>query len=79
MAPAGASRPPAGGITRVIAALDRLSQATAFAGDDDLVFGNVHTGSPPARSTVNNRFKERLAQAGARHVRFHDLRHTYGT
>lgn len=66
-------------VAAVVAALDRLSQATAFAADDDLVFGNVHTGEPPARSTVGNRFKERLAQAGVRHVRFHDLRHTYGT
>lgn len=66
-------------VAAVVAALDRLSQATAFADDEDLVFGNVHTGSPPARSTVNNRFKERLARAGVRHVRFHDLRHTYGT
>jgi integrase len=43
------------------------------------VFGNVHTGLPPARSTVDNRLQARLAEAGVRRIRFHDLRHTYGT
>lgn len=39
----------------------------------------MHTGLPPARSTVNNRLQARLAAAGVRRIRFHDLRHTYGT
>ena len=43
------------------------------------MFGNVHTGLPPARSTVNSRLQARLSEAGVRRVRFHDLRHTYGT
>jgi integrase len=63
----------------VVAALDQLSKATHYGADDELVFGNVHTGLPPARSTVNNRLQARLSKAGVRRIRFHDLRHTYGT
>lgn len=63
----------------VVAALDQLSKSTHYGGDEDLVFGNVYTGVPPARSTVGSRFKTRLADASVRHIRFHDLRHTYGT
>lgn len=66
-------------VGEVIGALDRLHQASAFDADEDLVFCNPHTGEPPARSTVNNRFKAALQHAGVRHVRFHDLRHTFGT
>ena len=64
---------------RVGGALDRLFQASAYQGDDDLVFGHPHTGRPLDRSQVSNRFKRSLQRGGVREVRFHDLRHTFGT
>jgi integrase len=64
---------------RVGGALDRLFQASAYQGDDDLVFGHPHTGRPLDRSQVSKRFKRSLQRAGVREVRFHDLRHTFGT
>jgi integrase len=59
--------------------LERLFQASAFVGDDDLVFANPSTGGPLRRSTVRKRFQRACRQAGVRIVRFHDLRHTFGT
>jgi integrase len=64
---------------RVGGALDRLFQASAYQGDDDLVFGHPHSGRPLDRSQVSKRFKRSLQPAGVREVRFHDLRHTFGT
>jgi integrase len=59
--------------------LDRLHQATAYQTDDDLFFAHPHSGRPLDRSKVLKRFKAALAAAGVRSVRFHDLRHTFGT
>ncbi len=59
--------------------LERLFQATPFAGDDDLVFANPCTGRPLDRSKVRKRFQAACRRAGVRVVRFHDLRHTFGT
>jgi integrase len=65
---------------RVAGALDDLHRATAYARDDDLVFGHPHTGQPLDRSQVLKRFKRYCRDAGIRKkVRFHDLRHTFGT
>jgi integrase len=64
---------------RVGGALDRLFQASAYQADDDLVFGHPQTGRPLDRSQVSKRFKRSLERAGVREVRFHDLRHTFGT
>ena len=47
--------------------------------DDDLVFAHPHTGKPLDRSKVTKRFKAACRDAGVRPVRFHDLRHTFGT
>jgi integrase len=60
---------------KVGGALDRLFQASAYQGDDDLVFGHPHTGRPLDRSQVSKRFERSLERAGVREVRFHDLRH----
>jgi integrase len=59
--------------------LERLFQASAFVADDDLVFANPSTGGPLDRSTVRKRFQRACRRAGVRVVRFHDLRHTFGT
>ena len=47
-------------------------------GDDDLVFPNP-VGEPFDASGLRRRFGLALAAAGLRHIRFHDLRHSFGT
>jgi integrase len=64
---------------RVGQELELLFQASAYQAEDDLVFGHPHTGHPLERSHVSKRFKRTLKRAGVRDVRFHDLRHTFGT
>lgn len=59
--------------------LDVLFKASAYQADEDLVFGHPHTGRPLDRSQVLKRFKRTLKRAGVRPIRFHDLRHTFGT
>ena len=65
--------------TRVAGELDRLFRDSATQGDDDLVFAHPATGNPIDRSRLLKRFKAALRRAGVRPVRFHDLRHTFGT
>ncbi len=64
---------------RVGRELELLFRASAYQAEDDLVFGHPHTGHPLERSQVSKRFKRALKRAGVREVRFHDLRHTFGT
>ncbi len=64
---------------RVAGELDRHFKASAYQGDDDLVFCHPDTGRPLDRSKVRKRFKAAAARAALRPVRFHDLRHTFGT
>ena len=47
--------------------------------DADLVFCHPHSGRPLDRSRLLKRFKAALRRAEVREVRFHDLRHTFGT
>jgi integrase len=64
---------------RAARALETWSRRTAYGTDDDLVFAHPHTGKPLDRSKVTKRFKAACRDAGVRPVRFHDLRHTFGT
>jgi integrase len=64
---------------RLAGELDRLHRETPYRHDDDLVFAHPHTGKPIDRSRLLKRFKAALARGEVRPVRFHDLRHTFGT
>ena len=59
--------------------LDRLQQASAYGAEEDLVFANPHTGRPLDGNALLRSFQRTLEAAGVRRVRFHDLRHTFGT
>ncbi len=62
----------------VAQALARLSRRRRFTADDDLVFCGARGGhlSP---NDVRDGYKAALGDAGLRELRFHDLRHTFGT
>jgi integrase len=62
----------------VASVLARLSQRELFAREDDLVFAG-ETGSFLDGSALRRRYKAALARAELRPLRFHDLRHTFGT
>lgn len=64
---------------RLAGELDRHFQRSAYEGDEDLVFCHPHTGHPLDPSRLRKRFAGALVDAGVRPVRFHDLRHTFGT
>ncbi len=65
--------------SRVATELELLSQTSPYKRDDDLVFAHPETGKPIDRSKLLKRFKAALRRADVRAVRFHDLRHTFGT
>ena len=64
---------------RLATELERHFQDSPYQGDDDLVFAHPQTGHVLDASKMRKRYKEALARAGLRDVRFHDLRHTFGT
>lgn len=64
---------------RVGTELEHHYQGSAYRGDDDLVFCHPHTGRPLDSSNVLDRLRDALDAAGVRRIRFHDLRHTFGT
>ncbi len=59
-------------------ALSRLRARGYLTGPDELVFLG-DTGSYLDGSALRRRFKAALARAGLQELRFHDLRHTFGT
>ena len=59
------------------AALDRLSQRIEFTGPDDYVFAN-RLGRRMDPSALRRRFERARDAVRLEHLRFHDLRHTYG-
>ena len=62
----------------VATALDGLKARRYLVGEDDLVFLG-DTGSFVDGSALRRRYKAALARAGLWPLRFHDLRHTFGT
>lgn len=60
------------------AALDRLSRRPEFTGPDDYVFAN-RLGRRLDPSALRRRFERARDSAGLEPLRFHDLRHTYGS
>jgi integrase len=55
-----------------------LGQRQRFTGDDDLVFAG-ELGGYLDGSALRRRYDRALERAGLRPLRFHDLRHTFGT
>jgi integrase len=62
----------------VASALAQLGRRENWVGDDDLVFAG-EAGGHLDGSALRRRYKEALGRAGLRPLRFHDLRHTFGT
>jgi integrase len=62
----------------VAKALAQLGRRRDWAGNDDLVFAGAG-GDYVNGSALRRRYKDAFARAGLRSVRFHDLRHTFGT
>jgi integrase len=62
----------------VAKAVAKLSQRDLFTGDDELVFVG-EAGSYLDGSALRRRYKNALTKAKLRPLRFHDLRHTFGT
>ena len=62
----------------VASALAQLGQRENWVGDDDLVFPG-DAGAYLDGSALRRRYKAALVQAALRPLRFHDLRHTFGT
>jgi integrase len=65
-------------IDQVAAALDQLSRRNDWTGEEDLVFVSP-TGEHIEDSALRRRFYAALKAAGLKHIRFHDLRHSFGT
>ncbi len=62
----------------VATVLARLGQRTQFTGADDFVFA-AESGLPINGDALSQRYEKALERAGLRRLRFHDLRHTFGT
>src|SRR3954451_7320712 len=65
-------------VAEVAQALARLGEREWFTGDEDLVFAG-DLGKHLDASALRDRYKAALDRAGLRRLRFHDLRHTFGT
>jgi integrase len=62
----------------VAGALAKLGDRERYTGDDDFVFAG-EMGPPLDGDALSSRYRDALARAGLRPLRFHDLRHTFGT
>lgn len=65
-------------IDQVAVALDQLSRRNDWTGEEDLVFVSP-AGEHIEDSALRRRFYSALKAAGLKHIRFHDLRHSFGT
>ena len=65
-------------IDQVAKVLDELSRREWFVGENDLVFCN-DVGDHFDDSALRRRFYSARSAAGLKRIRFHDLRHTFGT
>jgi integrase len=65
-------------IDQVLTHLDGLSRRAEFVGDEDLVFPNA-VGDHLNDSALRRRFYRAREEAELSPIRFHDLRHTFGT
>jgi len=65
--------------SKVEAELRAHLQQSRFSGEDDLVFANPLSGEVLPHGPLVRRFKKAVKAAEVREVRFHDLRHTFGT
>jgi integrase len=63
---------------RAAEVLDALSRRNHWTSDADFVFVHVY-GGPVDAGHLRERFHEAREQAGLKYLRFHDLRHTFGT
>jgi len=65
-------------VREVAGVLARLSRRERFTGDEDLVFAGAAGGHMDSKA-VRAEYNAALERAGLRRLRFHDLRHTFGT
>jgi len=82
---AGSEGTPKSGRGRAVPMMEEVAQALArqgqrerFMGDQDLVFCDP-LGRHLGYKSLSRRYKEALERAELRELRFHDLRHTFGT
>jgi integrase len=64
---------------RVAGELHRHWTSSLYRADGDLVFAHPHLGTPLDRTKVTRIFKQGCRDARVPVIRFHDLRHTFGT
>ena len=64
---------------RLASELRAHRESTVHDRDDDLVFAHPELGTVLDPSKLRKRFRAAVRRAGVRPVRFHDLRHTFGT
>ena len=62
----------------VASALAKLGDRGRYTGDDDFVFAG-EAGLPLDGDALSSRYRDALERARLRPLRFHDLRHTFGT
>lgn len=65
-------------VAELVGPLDLLSRRGEFTGDEDLVFCSA-TGRHLDAWALRRRYEAALERAGLRRVRFHDLRHCFGS